>query len=334
MLSLTIRSDMCEHLRDKVRRTITPPRKVWERPVPRPFRLLDLPKELRLVIYEQLDITTKQHIIPIDKKGEHTITMVSLSVPVRILATCRFVSEEAGVILKPKIKQLLKTPPTIMVGVKHLVGLTPMELCSSYHRTFIGNLFQAIRSPYTLEAIHRYRKNICGSKCLRALTLWFEHLSTSALKGLTSFILRAVEFKKSGYDTPNVYPPIAIAIDISEPLVQFHIAIKTSRAKRLYAKYIHRESWPRIARRQVGTMTLMSHFAIYILATCNMWKTMSVCVMVHFSNPEAASSCFETLESTFETRLRIGMLRASIYGNGGMLNYGGLYKGEANVKGE
>jgi hypothetical protein len=58
---------------------------------------------------------------------------------------------------------------------------------------------------------------------------------------------------------------------------------------------------------------------------------MSVCIMIHLSNPEAASSCFETLKSTFETRLKVGMLRAHIHGNGGMLNYGGVYKSEASA---
>jgi hypothetical protein len=167
------------------------------------------------------------------------------------LLVCRFVNKEAGVIPKPKIKQLLQTPPTIMIRVKHLVELASMELSFAYHKTFLGNLFQAIRSRYTLKAIHRCRKGICGSECLRAFTLWFENLSKPGLKGLTSFILRAVEFKKSGYVTPNVHPPIVIAIEISEPFVQFPIATKTSRAKRLYAKYIHRESRPQIARRQV-----------------------------------------------------------------------------------
>jgi hypothetical protein len=133
--------------------------------------------------------------------------------------------------------------------------------------------------------------------------------------------------QKSGYETPNVYPPIAIAIailiaiDISEPFNPLSIVIKTSRAKRLYANYIHRESWPRILQRQVSIMTLM----------CHMWKTMSVCVMVHLLNPETTSNCFEALESIFETRVRIGMLRASIHGNGGMLNYGAIRKGEASA---
>jgi hypothetical protein len=130
---------MCEHVRDKMRRTPPPPM-FCKRPVPRLFRLLGLPKELRIMIYEQLGIITKHHIVPLDKKEKHNIITFNPSVPVRILATCLFINEEAEAILKPKIAKMLQSPPTIIVGAKDLVRLASTKVSFTYHKIFLGNI--------------------------------------------------------------------------------------------------------------------------------------------------------------------------------------------------
>ena len=70
--------------------------------IAKPFRLLDLPKELRLMVYEQLTVVWNHRSVPLDNYGLKFITVVNPSLlGIRLLATSRFVNEEAGSILNP-----------------------------------------------------------------------------------------------------------------------------------------------------------------------------------------------------------------------------------------
>jgi hypothetical protein len=69
-----------------------------------PFRFLDLPPELRCIVYEQIGIRTKHHTLEStnapDKYSE--TTLVSKSLPVQILATCRLINDEEGLFSAPQ----------------------------------------------------------------------------------------------------------------------------------------------------------------------------------------------------------------------------------------
>jgi hypothetical protein len=93
-----------------------------------PFRLLDLPKELRLMIYEELTVSWGRHDVPLEESGTFFGTLVNPSLlGVRMLATCRFINHEAGKVLKPRLKRMLQTPPTLHVDLDQLQGLAPLR---------------------------------------------------------------------------------------------------------------------------------------------------------------------------------------------------------------
>jgi hypothetical protein len=66
----------------------------------KPFRLLDLPKEIRLMIYEKLDVVYKRHVVPLSLGGGGPYgTLINASLEgVRILQTCHTINEEASYI--------------------------------------------------------------------------------------------------------------------------------------------------------------------------------------------------------------------------------------------
>ncbi|KAF2246323.1 hypothetical protein BU26DRAFT_567811 [Trematosphaeria pertusa] len=119
------------------------------------FRFLDLPKEIRLVVYERLPIKTR-HL----RLRSGSITFIARSLPVAILGVCRQIHEEALCILGPKLYQILSTPPRIAVtfaAMKIFVleaivsALLAAVRCDSGHQA----LFQALSRPRPLGTERR-----------------------------------------------------------------------------------------------------------------------------------------------------------------------------------
>jgi hypothetical protein len=87
-----------------------------------PFRFLDLPPELRLMVYKEIDPHTRHYRLKdpafqpnSDDIPPSYITLVTKSLPVALLATCRLINAEAAPILAPKLKKLRKEAPHFIV---------------------------------------------------------------------------------------------------------------------------------------------------------------------------------------------------------------------------
>jgi hypothetical protein len=73
-----------------------------------PFRFLDLPAELRFIVYEHIDFMTKHYTLEGTDAPENssTITFVPKNLPVRILAIFQLINNEAKKFLRPKLAEL------------------------------------------------------------------------------------------------------------------------------------------------------------------------------------------------------------------------------------
>lgn len=162
-----------------------------------PFRLLDLPKEIRLMIYERLPFSQNRHNIPLENY-EHHITLVNPSISgVRILATCRLIHEEASYALKPLMDRILKDPPKIMIQAKHLTGLIQLRDGFSYTHDILDRILQSQSRKWYLTACQRYRQGRYSIETLRTalgMRMLVDKNEHEAVRAVASFMLRIAKW--------------------------------------------------------------------------------------------------------------------------------------------
>jgi hypothetical protein len=94
-----------------------------------PFRLLDLPAELRLMVYENVKTTvnritfTHSPLDPDDQDGAKasSIILTIKSLPVALLRTSRFIHQEAKATMSTKILQLEQEPVRVETDIGTLI---------------------------------------------------------------------------------------------------------------------------------------------------------------------------------------------------------------------
>ncbi|KAH7074483.1 hypothetical protein BKA63DRAFT_566158 [Paraphoma chrysanthemicola] len=182
----------------------------------KPKEFMDLPPEIRLMIYKYLGPTKKRSVVPLKTRGH--VILINMSVAVGILATCRKINQEASPILNPILKKLAQEPPRIVIKGHLLADIVHLPYFGS---TRIYLLDEIIAQHKTLpEAIARYRKGLVSIEHLRKLMNVQKYVTSEAhdaIKGLATFLLRTARYDEQfQQDYPGRASTLRITVDITD----------------------------------------------------------------------------------------------------------------------
>lgn len=151
----TIRPDTIQPLLDNMANTQSlkaDTRNISALTIAHPFRLLDLPKELRLMIYEQLPTKTTRRHIP-----NQAPIVVHITLPgVELLATCRQIRSEAITILSNKLTAIASQPARIIVPKLYDDNLRAL-LFAAANKISINGSF----SSFPLDCSNSHIQQVC-----------------------------------------------------------------------------------------------------------------------------------------------------------------------------
>jgi hypothetical protein len=87
-----------------------------------PFRFLDLPAELRLMVYEAIPNTTRRQTFEHVEDGQTlSVTLTKRCLLVSLLATSKYIHREAKQIIGKKLRQLELEPIRVTTNLETLV---------------------------------------------------------------------------------------------------------------------------------------------------------------------------------------------------------------------
>ncbi|KAH3962188.1 hypothetical protein HBI25_218800 [Parastagonospora nodorum] len=284
----------------------------------KPFRLLDLPKEVRLMIYEELDVVYKRHIVPLSLGGGgHYGTLINASLEgVRILQTCRTINEEASYIMKPALTHLSAKPATMIVKPEDLVALTSMGDFNTFHRNLLERLLSGLRNGLVTSAIIAYRTGRAGIAELRRAFRAPKEIDDELLKAIGTFILRIGEFSKNVPESP----PVRVVIEMLASFRRPFYTVTFSRLRRTWYKIVRGE-----ALQQSRTVQTTRRRVLNCFAHRTSYSSTSVAVLLHFSSPLDMYYDLPNLQQILENAIVSGIAAARAHRALGTVQYGGLY---------
>ncbi|KAF2854101.1 hypothetical protein T440DRAFT_442533 [Plenodomus tracheiphilus IPT5] len=294
-----------------------------------PFPFLKLPKEIRLMVYEQLPITTNKHRIPM-KDPAHHVTLVNPSISgIRILATCRQIKEEASYILMPHLIRMLRTPPEIRIEAKHLIGLIDFDEKFFQKNDILDRIMTAVGDRTTRQSIHRYRDQ--GAEAFGKMAFWvrgrglLNEDDDDSVKAIATFVLRAYEYARTYPSAFYKYPPINIIVNVPGNYQRQTVTATVSRAMQIY----HRIFFSTRRRRQVTGIAKLSwlfcRLAFLMALKSSLHRTLGVCIKLRHTRVEHGRSrpVSEATEHKIHVQIMQGVYDAGCNGRR-LVYYGGV----------
>ncbi|EUC43136.1 hypothetical protein COCMIDRAFT_101585 [Bipolaris oryzae ATCC 44560] len=252
----------------------------------KPFRFLDLPKDIRLMIYEELGMKTYRDKFPL-WYDQHHVTLVNTVTPgLSILATSRQVRSEASAVILPRLGLILRSPPVVVVRAEHLISLVELRDC---FRTFPGTKFMeklmfCLHDPRALPRMIRYRSGKLSARQLRRRLHLISLIAVddeASLKAFVRFALRAMKYiERNTAETRSLYPPLTLVVELPDTFQGTPVTTSTSLVKclsyKLFSPLI--PTPPRLVTNHAGILWLLRRFAAHISKACELWRIVSLIV--------------------------------------------------------
>jgi hypothetical protein len=225
----------------------------------RSFRFLDLPKEIRLMVYEELSAVTRRHDVPL-QTGKHHMTLVNTTVAgVSILATCRQVNQEASYIIAPRLRDILQASPKVIVQAQYLMGL--IDLHDGFRAWIQENMLDRVMRALAwrrVRAIHNYRNGKLSVEALRE-KLWLNTLvderDDATFHAFLTFVLRMAAYIDSKPEVMGKYPPLTVIVVVPNHIFMQPVTTTISLARAICYKLFSPRR-PFLSRTRSGTATL------------------------------------------------------------------------------
>jgi hypothetical protein len=289
----------------------------------KPFRLLDLPKEIRLMVYEALDVVYHRHPVPLFRTGEQG-TLINPSLDgVYILQTCRLVNDEAGQIFRKALNHLSRTPATMSVDVEDLIALTSLGDYDSFHRNTLERIMTGTCGPRVQRLIQDYRIGRMSIRDLRKILHMPKYITDELLKALMSFMLRAAHVRETVPDS-NAHPPLRIVIRLPASFTGPSYTTTIPLILRLYYKYIHHIRMQRSTTLLATRHRIVENFAYRTAYACGSNKRTSMSVQLHFPDSAEAYTDVASLQHSMESAIASGITLALPHEEHHVLKYEGL----------